>query len=49
MRSNTGSSRGCEQANEGRKEVRTMLTVYIRYVRYLVSTLATVGFGIALN
>ena len=35
--------------NSSKRRYETMLQLTLRYTRYILSTLATVGFGIALN
>ena len=40
---------GIGQATIITREEQTMLKLIIRYARYIMSTLATVGFGINLN
>ena len=40
---------GIGQATINNREEQTMLKLTIRYARYVLSTLATVGFGIQLN
>jgi hypothetical protein len=40
---------GIGQATINKKEKQPMIKLTIRYARYVLSTLATVGFGIQLN
>ena len=44
-----GYAAGIGQATIVNKEEQSMLKLTIRYARYVLATLATVGFGVTLN